>query len=140
MIYFLASKYPQRALPLTPPEESAKPNGNKIPFSPTPDQSISSLPTIPTDQLHTIWTHFSSNNSLPDTKLDSIAQNNIFIPTKPENPNTNIWSTSPQQDTVSPSTTLPSPLSSYPWYQSVDRRRAEQLVKQCRILLMDFCL
>eukprot|EP00090_Calanus_glacialis_P019699 TRINITY_DN30207_c0_g1_i9.p1 TRINITY_DN30207_c0_g1~~TRINITY_DN30207_c0_g1_i9.p1 ORF type:complete len:747 (-),score=240.74 TRINITY_DN30207_c0_g1_i9:43-2283(-) len=115
-----ASKFPQRALPLTPPEESA---------CPQPVQSISSLLTIPTQPPHTIWTPFSSSNSLPVTQIDDIAQNNCTIPIKSENPNTCIWSTSPRK-TSSPSTTLTSPLSAYPWYQSIDRRRAEQLIKQ----------
>ena len=45
LLLYKASKFPQRALPLTPLEESA---------SPPPVQSISSLPSIPTHPPHTI--------------------------------------------------------------------------------------
>jgi len=106
------SKYLERALPQPPPEENshARPS-TKAAHSTTPAQSMSPQAT---PSPHTIWTPPSQR--LP-VKQASISLHNSI---NEVDLGSSIWSSS--SDGCS--------LSLYPWYQAIDRRRAEELLKQ----------
>jgi len=106
------SKYLERALPQPPLEENLHTHpSTKVAHSTTPAQSMSPKGNA---SPHTIWTLSSPR---PTVKQANIPQRN---PVPEVDLGSTLWSSSSEG----------SSLSLYPWYKAIDRKRAEELLKQ----------
>jgi len=106
------SKYLERALPLPPDEQ---PDATVLPASP-PGHIVSPSPS---QQPHSFLAP-SSPRSVLRINQESSAPTPTIVPKPYQEESLEMESPSCQG----------SPLSQHPWYQAIDRRRAEQLVKQ----------
>jgi len=102
------SRYLERALPLPPSEETN--NGHPHTNIVSPPPPATSMPLLSTPSPHNIWT--------PPSPRQGIKQGN-----------TSLHSTVKEEDLLSYSPES-NPLSLSPWYQAIDRKTAEHLLKQ----------
>merc|ERR1712142_1260954 len=107
------SRYLERALPLPPSEETN--NGHPHTNIVSPPPPATSMPLLSTPSPHNIWT--------PPSPRQGIKQGN-----------TSLHSTVKEEDLLSYSPES-NPLSLSPWYQAIDRKTAEHLLKQCRNII-----